>query len=297
MVQTAAEWIWQARRRLAETPQTDTRYWAVKRTPCLVVYRVTDEAVEVLRVWHCRRDGMGRGLTDAAAKRWMPSHQPNHASSPNQSIERLVCGEAIEFPPASPAMLARTPPSWRRYPCTRRSAFALNCPSAAASPVGSIGPVPVASHSTQTPVNPASAISRAVDGLLPSPRSQCPTALRSTFSIFAISDCLQRMCKRAVRIRSDKRMVCVLQRTGGGANSGNSWATSCGVNAHVPAAGSLCAIHHALPAQCCGTASDISTPSQTTTPNRRGRTTRNARRLRACQSKRQVSVGGSLTRV
>jgi plasmid stabilization system protein ParE len=66
IAQTVAERIWQASRRLSETPrmgrpgiEPDTRHWVVKRTPYLIVYRVTDEAVEILRVWHGRRDWMG----------------------------------------------------------------------------------------------------------------------------------------------------------------------------------------------------------------------------------------------
>ncbi|MBA3486299.1 MAG: type II toxin-antitoxin system RelE/ParE family toxin [Lysobacter sp.] len=61
-----ADRIWQASRRLAEEPQIGragiepgTRHWIVQRTPYLIVYRVTDEAVEILRVWHGRRDWMG----------------------------------------------------------------------------------------------------------------------------------------------------------------------------------------------------------------------------------------------
>jgi toxin ParE1/3/4 len=63
--QMVADRIWQASQRLAETPligragvEPDTRHWTVQRTPYLIVYRVTEEAVEILRVWHGRRDWM-----------------------------------------------------------------------------------------------------------------------------------------------------------------------------------------------------------------------------------------------
>lgn len=64
-VQTVAERIWQASQRLADTPligcigvEPETRHWGVQRTPYLIVYRVTEEAVEILRVRHGRRDWM-----------------------------------------------------------------------------------------------------------------------------------------------------------------------------------------------------------------------------------------------
>lgn len=34
----------------------DTREWVVSRTPYLIVYRVNNETVEILRVWHTRRN-------------------------------------------------------------------------------------------------------------------------------------------------------------------------------------------------------------------------------------------------
>lgn len=63
--QTVADRIWQASQRLRNTPRAGrpgiepgTREWVVQRTPYLIVYRVGDDAVEVLRVWHGRRDWM-----------------------------------------------------------------------------------------------------------------------------------------------------------------------------------------------------------------------------------------------
>ena len=59
--------IWQAGLRLSETPhigrlgvEPDTRHWVVQRTPYLIVYRVQDETLEILRVWHGRSDWMHR---------------------------------------------------------------------------------------------------------------------------------------------------------------------------------------------------------------------------------------------
>jgi plasmid stabilization system protein ParE len=58
-----AERIWQAGRQLSEAPyighpglEPGTRHWNVQRTPYLIVYRVSVEAVEILRMWHGRRD-------------------------------------------------------------------------------------------------------------------------------------------------------------------------------------------------------------------------------------------------
>lgn len=62
-----ADRIWQASQRLTEAPhigrpglEPGTRHWIVQRTPYLIVYRATDERIEILRVWHGRRDWMGR---------------------------------------------------------------------------------------------------------------------------------------------------------------------------------------------------------------------------------------------
>ncbi|MBI3375853.1 MAG: type II toxin-antitoxin system RelE/ParE family toxin [Betaproteobacteria bacterium] len=40
-----------------------TREWVVRRTPYLIVYRVTNEGVEILHVWHTRRDSQNEPLT------------------------------------------------------------------------------------------------------------------------------------------------------------------------------------------------------------------------------------------
>lgn len=58
--------IWQAVTRLAEMPQMGrpgvepgTRHWSVQRTPYLIVYRESVDALEILRVWHGRQDWLG----------------------------------------------------------------------------------------------------------------------------------------------------------------------------------------------------------------------------------------------
>ena len=63
--QAVADRIWQASLRLLESPhigrpgvEQDTRHWVVQRTPYLIVYRVNGEELEILRVWHGRRDWM-----------------------------------------------------------------------------------------------------------------------------------------------------------------------------------------------------------------------------------------------
>ena len=65
--QAVADRIWQASLRLPETPhigrlgaELDTRHWVVQRTPYLIVYRVTGEMLEILRVWHGRRDWLNQ---------------------------------------------------------------------------------------------------------------------------------------------------------------------------------------------------------------------------------------------
>lgn len=58
-----AQRLWDATRALADHPQigraghaSGTREWVVAHTPFLIVYRLRDETVEILRLWHARRD-------------------------------------------------------------------------------------------------------------------------------------------------------------------------------------------------------------------------------------------------
>lgn len=58
-----AQRLWDATRALADHPQIGrtghtpgTREWVVAHTPFLIVYRLRDETVEILRLWHARRD-------------------------------------------------------------------------------------------------------------------------------------------------------------------------------------------------------------------------------------------------
>ena len=39
----------------------DARIWVVARTPYLIVYRVRGETLEILRLWHSRRDWKNAG--------------------------------------------------------------------------------------------------------------------------------------------------------------------------------------------------------------------------------------------
>lgn len=55
--------IVEAARRLRERPQIGrpglregTREWVVTRTPYVLVYRATDQAVQILHVWHAAQD-------------------------------------------------------------------------------------------------------------------------------------------------------------------------------------------------------------------------------------------------
>jgi toxin ParE1/3/4 len=58
-----AQRLWDAAKNLCDHPDmgrpghvTGTREWPVSQTPYLIVYRVKNEAVEILRVWHGRRN-------------------------------------------------------------------------------------------------------------------------------------------------------------------------------------------------------------------------------------------------
>ena len=62
---TLARRIVEAARRLRTHPQmgrpglrAGTREWAVTRTPYVLVYRDTGQAVEILHVWHAAQDWM-----------------------------------------------------------------------------------------------------------------------------------------------------------------------------------------------------------------------------------------------
>ncbi len=63
MARTIAQRLWDSTRRLADNPQigrpghaTGTREWVVSHTPYLIVYRLREETIEILRLWHTRRD-------------------------------------------------------------------------------------------------------------------------------------------------------------------------------------------------------------------------------------------------
>ncbi|MHB8533824.1 MAG: type II toxin-antitoxin system RelE/ParE family toxin [Sulfuricaulis sp.] len=61
--QAVAQRLWDSARGLADHPQigrpghvADTREWIVRRTPYLIVYRGRAEILEILRLWHTKRD-------------------------------------------------------------------------------------------------------------------------------------------------------------------------------------------------------------------------------------------------
>lgn len=61
--QAVAQHVWDAVRSLQDNPEigrvghvTGTREWVVTQTPYLIVYRVAGDAVEILRVWHTKRN-------------------------------------------------------------------------------------------------------------------------------------------------------------------------------------------------------------------------------------------------
>jgi toxin ParE1/3/4 len=60
--EAVAQRVWDAAKKLCENPEIgrqghvpETREWVVSGTPYRLVYRVKNDAVEVLRVWHGRR--------------------------------------------------------------------------------------------------------------------------------------------------------------------------------------------------------------------------------------------------
>lgn len=61
--QQVAQRVWDAASNLRNNPDIGrpghvmgTREWVVTRTPYLIVYRIKNGSVEILRVWHARRD-------------------------------------------------------------------------------------------------------------------------------------------------------------------------------------------------------------------------------------------------
>ena len=61
--QTVAQRVWEAANNLSFHPEIGrqghvegTREWLVSQTPYLIVYRVKGDTVEILRVWHGRRN-------------------------------------------------------------------------------------------------------------------------------------------------------------------------------------------------------------------------------------------------
>ncbi len=66
-----AQKVWEASQKLTENPEIGraghvdgTREWVVQQTPYLIVYRVKDERIEILRVWHSKQNWISKGDTD-----------------------------------------------------------------------------------------------------------------------------------------------------------------------------------------------------------------------------------------
>jgi toxin ParE1/3/4 len=64
--QALAQRVWDAAKNLCDHPGmgrighiAGTREWVVSDTPYIIVYRVKDESVEILRIWHGRRNPQG----------------------------------------------------------------------------------------------------------------------------------------------------------------------------------------------------------------------------------------------
>ena len=61
--QSVAQKVWDASQKLADNPEIGrsghidgTREWVIPQTPYLIVYRIKDNRIEILRVWHARRN-------------------------------------------------------------------------------------------------------------------------------------------------------------------------------------------------------------------------------------------------
>ena len=68
---TVAQRLWDSAQQLADHSQIGraghthgTREWVVAHTPYLIVYRLRDGTVEILRLWHARRDWQSESDTD-----------------------------------------------------------------------------------------------------------------------------------------------------------------------------------------------------------------------------------------
>ena len=63
-----AQRILEANEQLSDNPEIGrpghvegTREWVISQTPYLVVYRIRNDQVEILRVWHARQNWQGNG--------------------------------------------------------------------------------------------------------------------------------------------------------------------------------------------------------------------------------------------
>ncbi|MGH2507653.1 MAG: type II toxin-antitoxin system RelE/ParE family toxin [Gammaproteobacteria bacterium] len=69
--QRVAQKLWDAARRLSDHPhigrrgrRSETREWIVSGTPYLLVYRVRNDCLEILRAWHMKRVWETPGKSD-----------------------------------------------------------------------------------------------------------------------------------------------------------------------------------------------------------------------------------------
>lgn len=69
--QSVAQRLWDAAQQLTDHPQIGrpgyhpgTREWVVASTPYLIVYRLRNETVEILRLWHGRRNWQSKADID-----------------------------------------------------------------------------------------------------------------------------------------------------------------------------------------------------------------------------------------
>lgn len=71
-----AQKIWDASKQLVKNPEIGrtghvdgTREWVVGQTPYLIVYRIKEDQIEILRVWHSRQNWQSKDNTDKSPSR------------------------------------------------------------------------------------------------------------------------------------------------------------------------------------------------------------------------------------
>lgn len=63
--------VWDASQQLADNPQIGrlghvegTREWVVTQTPYLIVYRIGEQRIEIIRLWHSKQNWQAKDIID-----------------------------------------------------------------------------------------------------------------------------------------------------------------------------------------------------------------------------------------